>query len=214
MPETYVVQQGDCFAKLALEHGFADGQALYDLQSEAFKQKRPDLHALLPGDEVTLPDKQDKKEPCVTERRHRFVLQRPRTRLRLRLHDEGGPHGGRAYELTVGDEVIEGTTDPEGWLDEQVPHGATVGELRLWVEDGQPPVPLRLEIGFLDPLEETSGVQGRLRALGYTCAVTGALDDGTRAALRAFQEERGLSVTGEVDAATREELRAAHSGQD
>jgi peptidoglycan hydrolase-like protein with peptidoglycan-binding domain len=59
-----------------------------------------------------------------------------------------------------------------------------------------------------------SWVQERLRAHGADVEVTGALDEATRDALRAFQEANGLPVDGAVSAATAEALAAAPEGGD
>ncbi|MDF9875303.1 peptidoglycan-binding domain-containing protein [Cellulosimicrobium cellulans] len=57
-----------------------------------------------------------------------------------------------------------------------------------------------------------SWVQERLRVHGADVAVTGTLDEATRAALRAFQEANGLPADGAVTAATAEALAAAPEG--
>ncbi|MFE6234566.1 peptidoglycan-binding protein [Cellulosimicrobium sp. NPDC057862] len=57
-----------------------------------------------------------------------------------------------------------------------------------------------------------SWVQERLRVHGADVAVTGTLDEATRAALRAFQEANGLPGDGAVTAATAEALAAAPEG--
>ncbi|KON74824.1 hypothetical protein M768_02495 [Cellulosimicrobium cellulans F16] len=59
-----------------------------------------------------------------------------------------------------------------------------------------------------------SWVQERLRVHGADVAVTGTLDEATRAALRAFQEANGLPGDGAVTAATAEALAAAPDGGD
>jgi hypothetical protein len=59
-----------------------------------------------------------------------------------------------------------------------------------------------------------SWVQERLRVHGADVAVTGTLDEATRAALRAFQEANGLPGDGAVTAATAEALAAAPEGGD
>ena len=62
-----------------------------------------------------------------------------------------------------------------------------------------------------DPASVT-WVQERLRVHGADVAVTGTLDDATRAALRAFQQAHGLPGDGAVTAATAEALAAAPAG--
>jgi hypothetical protein len=57
--------------------------------------------------------------------------------------------------------------------------------------------------------ESVTWVQERLLAHGATVDVTGVLDEATVAALRAFQESHGLTVTGSVTAETGAALAAA-----
>ncbi|MFF2269211.1 peptidoglycan-binding protein [Cellulosimicrobium cellulans] len=59
-----------------------------------------------------------------------------------------------------------------------------------------------------------SWVQERLRVHGADVAVTGTLDEATRAALRAFQEANGLPGDGAVTAATAEALADAPESGD
>lgn len=207
MPETHVVEQGECFHSLAARFGFADADRLYRAQSEELRHKRPDPGVLEPGDEVVIPDKEPREEPCQTERRHTFVLRRPTVRVRLLLEDAYGPHAECRYLLVVDEVRYEGKTDAQGWLDEAVPAHARAGDLSVWTDEEGPPLQLRVQIGHLDPLASVSGVQARLNNLGFSCGEpSGELNPETEEALRAFQQARGLEVTGQVDDATREAL--------
>jgi peptidoglycan hydrolase-like protein with peptidoglycan-binding domain len=56
-----------------------------------------------------------------------------------------------------------------------------------------------------------SGVQARLNNLGYGAGpCDGVLGQRTRAALRLFQEDQEIDVTGEPDRATLDELEQAY----
>jgi hypothetical protein len=138
---------------------------------------------------------------CRTGRRqHRFCL----ANLRIRLRRGGEPLAEQPFSLEVSDRTIEGTTDADGLLRALVPTETT----RATVTVGDA-APLALEIG-LDPHTEVSGVQARLRNLGFPCPVDGELGETTRAALRRFQERASLEVTGEPDQATQDRLREEH----
>lgn len=131
----------------------------------------------------------------------------------------------------------EGTTDGDGWLDEAVMPDARRAEVQFEVSpredpdydpspfegDGddivratepapekKAPPPGKIyvfELRHLDPVTEISGVQGRLKNLGYAVrSVDGELGPRTREALRAFQQDHGLDVTGEPDEATQAKL--------
>jgi N-acetylmuramoyl-L-alanine amidase len=83
--------------------------------------------------------------------------------------------------------------------------GMTIGELTRTVL-----------IGHLNPLLNTdddgcSGAQARLVNLGYgTGEIDGEMGSMTQAALREFQADHGLEVTGELDQATIARLAEKH----
>jgi putative peptidoglycan binding protein len=59
-----------------------------------------------------------------------------------------------------------------------------------------------LALGTLDPIDTDSGVNGRLRGLGYHFE-----GDDPEAAIRAFQKKEQLDETGAMDDQTREKLK-------
>jgi peptidoglycan hydrolase-like protein with peptidoglycan-binding domain len=71
-------------------------------------------------------------------------------------------------------------------------------------------------IGHLNPLSDTvdygiSGAQARLVNFGYgTGEIDGEMGPMTQAALREFQADHGLEVTGELDQATIARLAEKH----
>ena len=90
------------------------------------------------------------------------------------------------------------------FLREQKPRASA--KLTLGEGDDQKIIPIQL--GSLDPLRKASGIQARLNCLGYKCGkVDGELGDATKFALLAFQQEHGLSETGEADDATLAKLQ-------
>lgn len=129
-------------------------------------------------------------------------------KIRLLQHD-GRPMENAAYALRVGGESVEGQTDPDGVLQAEIPLNAHQATLRIagrvWT----------VAIGHLNPMDEVgddaSGVQGRLRNLGYDVgAIDGALGPRTRAAIRAFQERNSLAVDGECTPALIAKLKEIH----
>lgn len=208
----HVVQQGECFSKIAERYGFGDYRALYDHPDNAeLKKKRANPNVLEPGDRIVIPDKQLKvEEGLATGKLHRFRLRRPKKELRLKLegHD-GAPLAGAAYVLEVGGEKHEGTTDGVGKLEQTVPVAETTATLTI---AGRV---LHLRLGHLNPLDTKdggiSGAQGRLLNLGYNPGpADGVLGKRTRTALVLFQHDEKLEVTGELDDATKKKLEEKH----
>jgi N-acetylmuramoyl-L-alanine amidase len=68
-----------------------------------------------------------------------------------------------------------------------------------------------LNLGYIDPITEPSGVQQRLVNLGYECDIGDDLTSPKmQNVLQAFQADRKLPVTGELDDATRMQIQQAH----
>jgi hypothetical protein len=203
---------------LAHRYGFADPQAILDHPDNAhLKDAKRNLYVLHPGDTVTIPDRADKAVDCATGSAHRFKVKRPQVFLRVKLQDgEGGSFANRPYKLTLGSTVLEGTTDGDGVVHQAVPPDATDGYLVVSLSEEEGVLgswSTRVHIGHLDPISELSGIQGRLRNLGFgEVEPTGSMDAATRRALSAFQKHKGLEITGELDDATRDALGEAHAG--
>ena len=70
---------------------------------------------------------------------------------------------------------------------------------------------MHLRVGGLDPVTSASGVQARLSHLCFQPGpVDGQVGPRTRDAIRRFQAQQGIDVTGEIDDATRDRLVDAH----
>jgi N-acetylmuramoyl-L-alanine amidase len=203
----YVVQQGDCLASIAVEHGFL-WETLWDLsENAALKRVRRDPYLLLPGDHIFIPEIRVKEEARVTEARYTFVAKGVPERLRIRLTDEDDRAlPNRLYTLHVDARTFHGRTDMDGKLEHPIPPNAIRGHLT--VEDGKERREYALSLGYVDPIDEVSGVQTRLLNLGfYDGDVDGELDAHTRTALLLFQDRYGLAPTGECDKETRDKIK-------
>jgi hypothetical protein len=207
------VKQGECISRISLRYGFADWSVVYDHpQNAEFREKRPDPNLIYPGDRLFVPEREQKLEPCATGRMHRFQVSTPQKILKLAVEDLAGNRLANApYELVVEGRTYEGTTDGDGKVEQPIPVDAEVGILRvgklLWP----------LKIGHLNPLENApdegvSGIQARLRNLGYDPGpVDHELGRRTRAAIRAFQRENPpLVVDGICGPKTRAKLIERH----
>jgi hypothetical protein len=103
-----------------------------------------------------------------------------------------------AYTLVVGSRELEGNTSGDGTLEHDIL--ASEREAKLKINGTE----RTLFIGHLNPLRNTkdggvSGVQGRLRNLGYAPGpADGKLGPRTKAAIEAFQEDHKLTVNGQM----------------
>lgn len=214
MSEVHVVEQGDTMIRIAQRYGFRSWEAIYMHEANAaLREECPDPGALLPGVEVTIPDKTPQEFTCAVNERHSFTVRALQAHLRLVVEDEQGePLAGVKYKLVVGDATHEGTTTDDALLEVDVDPDPTRGELTVW--NGDQVLTWTLELGHLDPLGTTSGVQARLANLGFKVDVTGDEDDATRRALRNFQQLHGLDPSGDLDAATRAKIGELHDGSE
>lgn len=213
MPTTYIVEQGDCFSKIAKRFGFSDYRALYNHPENAeLKKKRPNPNVLFPGDRIHIPDPATKEVDAATGRMHTFKVKLAEKALRLVLKEhDGTPLASIEYELDIGEpEPRKGSTDGSGKLEEMVP--ADCSTATITVSDRV----LVLKLGHLNPTANTkdgdyTGVQGRLKNLGYDPGpADGKYGPRTRAALAVFQSDNDLEITGKLDEATRAKLEEAH----
>ncbi len=121
------------------------------------------------------------------------------------------PTKNAPFRLEIDGVVIkEGSTDGEGIVEVELPPNARAG--RLVIHPGMPEERvLPLNLGGMDPISETSGVRKRLSNLGFPCTATGdEMTDDLASALRLFQQNNELNVTGEIDAATKDKLKQLH----
>ncbi|WP_438002363.1 type VI secretion system tip protein TssI/VgrG [Sorangium sp. So ce185] len=134
--------------------------------------------------------------------------------LRLRLTDGLlEPYANKDYLLVVLGNRYEGKTDGDGFLHEELPVDAEFASLTLWLEERPTGKTVRYRIRLKDIPEPATplGVQTRLKNLGYYGGqLSGALDPGTRGALRDFQRDHDLEANGELDEATQAKLREIH----
>ncbi len=210
MPD-YTIVLGDCLSSIAKRFGFADYRTIYDHPSNAaFRAARPNPNVVFPGDVVFVPEKDRRVESRATGQRHVFSTRLRSTRLRVVLTDARDmPRAGIEYTLTVGDLVVKERTGQDGLIDHAVPADAMSAQL-TFPKTG---VTRRLLLGELDPPETVSGVQGRLRNLGYDCGpVDGVEGPRTRGAVRAFQRDSlpRREPDGVCDAETRDALARRH----
>lgn len=215
MAAYHKVEQGECLSSIAQKYRFTDYHDIYDHPRNALlKRQRPNPNILYPGDTLYIPDKQQKQAARVTDQCHDFQISRPTCLLRLRLQDEEEkPYGGKRYVLKIDDQTYSGCTSAQGWIEQRVPVCAVRARLTICLDedDEESILSSELALGYLDPVDQITGVQARLNNLGYSCGtVDGIAGHKTEQALKRFQRKVGLEPTGKIDPQTCTRLRQWH----
>lgn len=213
----YTVVQGDCLSSIAHQFGFADWRTIYNHGSNAaFRQQRPNPNQIFPGDQIFIPDTEGKTEDAPTDKWTEFKIDNQKTMIRVRMMDGNNkPFAGKQYQLDVNGTLSEGSTKADGMIEQEIPADATEATLTVWfdVDKTRPGVIWNLKLGHLDPWDKPSGVQARLKNLGYDPGpVDGIVGPRTTAALKGFQFSQNLPVTGSADTATKNKLKELHDG--
>lgn len=198
---------GDSIISIAKSHGFFWQDVWEHAANSDLRAKRKDPNVLFRGDVVHVPDLEKKvlDKPC--DARHEFKRKGDPVKYRVRLLRYGKPRKNEPYVLDLGGELINGTTDADGKLEHWLPGNCKGG--RLILQDGKEIYPV--SVHRLDPVEEITGQQQRLKNLGYPVPmVSGKMDKATRAAILAFQKFWEMPETGEGDEATRAKLQELH----
>ncbi|MDH4267528.1 MAG: peptidoglycan-binding protein [Deltaproteobacteria bacterium] len=209
MPD-YTVKQGDCISSIAQEHGLFWDKVWNHPKNANLQERRKDPNVLFPGDVVFVPDKEEKEEPGATEQRHRFKKKGVPEKLQIRLLDEQDkPRSNLEYVIDIDGTLYKGFTNGDGWVRWPIPPNAQKG--KLTIKGNREKEEYELRLGHLDPIDQNSGVQQRLKNLGFECGqVDGVVGPQTQEAIRAFQAKHKLEETGELNEATREKLKSEH----
>ncbi len=210
---THVVQRGETLTKIARRYGLPSWRALYDHPSNAeFKRARPNPNVIRPGDVLHI--------ETVTETTRKYPLGGLAVRTGEKTVVFLPPVEWLEFHLVdlAGAEAPLRATIDDGFSvrDVEVPDDHTLG---FFVPVGGPPVKIVVldkneesfgafvvRAGDLDPISDPRGLAERLRNLGYPVPK----DDDCTHALWAFQEDRDIEPTGELDDATRDALTSVY----
>jgi len=209
MAGNYTIAQGDYVSRIAAQHGFADYKKIWDHPNNAdLKNLRKNPEVLLPGDELYIPDREDRIEDRPTDAKHKFQTPLPPLKLRLVVKDVNNkPVAGRPCQLTVDGHLYELTTDGDGKVEQVIPRLSKEGHFVL----KDPSVPIDIDIpvliGHLDPVEERSGQFARLQSLGYYAGDDSQDDQRFKRAVEEFQCDNKLTVDGICGPATQAKLK-------
>jgi putative peptidoglycan binding protein len=214
MSDVHIVEQGEHLSQIAKAYGFPDYKILWDHPENAdLKKLRKNPNILFPGDEVFIPDKEEKEESGTTDKRHTFVVDKETLKLRLVLEDiYEKPIAGAQCALLVDGQIFQITTDGHGKLEQEIPLDAKEGVLTI--RGDQTPFAnevIPIKIGHLDPVEEISGQAARLNNLGYFVGkLDGSDEDAFESAVEEFQCDHGLKVDGDCGPQTQSKLKQVH----
>lgn len=151
------VEPGDTVSSVAARYGFTDWEnRVWNLpQNAQLKAARPNPNELVPGDEIFIPELEQKKEGRPTDAWHDFHVVRNKRFLRLKLQNSDGtpmankPYTIEPHESFRGTFVQKGSaTSADGVIEEEIPHTLIKADLLL-TESHQR---VKLLIGYLQPI--------------------------------------------------------------
>ena len=203
--EEYKVRQGDSISSIAYEHGLFPDTVWDDQKNNELKHQRKNPNVLMPGDIVHLREQEEKEESCATEQKHKFRRKGVPAKLEIQLMEDDEPRANLEYTLELDGHLIKGKTNGDG----KIKHDLSPGIKKAIIHIGETEQ-IPVYIGQIDPVTEITGVQDRLNNLGFSCPESGQLDEDTKAAIRAFQQEHDMDVTGEPDKKTQDKLQEIH----
>jgi hypothetical protein len=205
------VKQGDSLSSIADQYGFFWETLWNHPNNAALREIRKSPNVLMARDRIFIPEKTAKEESGSTGQIHTFRLKGIPVRLNFRLLDEEDqPRSGLRYTLSVdGKQAAAGVTPGDGLIFAVISPRAKTAQVVVHAAGGEEIYDF--DIGHLNPPEFTSGIQARLKNLGYYLGeITGQMDEETGDALSQFQKDAGLPVTGEIDDTTRQALSDRH----
>ncbi len=207
----YVVREGECISSIAKEHGLFWESIWNDPANAELRAARKSPNVLLAGDRVTIPDKERKDEPLAPEQRHRFVRRGEPSSLNVRFTSWDEPFAGAPYKAYIDGKLVqEGALDGNGGVEMPVDSNARKALFVITDEYGEESK-YEVQLRKMPPVSELCGVHDRLDNLGFPCGRKSEdLTAVNRLALKAFQREHGLPITGEPDKTTRAKIEKLH----
>src|SRR5690349_10972929 len=178
----YTAKQGDTLIGLAASNGLKDADVILNAsENSSLKESRKDPGILKPGDSVFIPSRELLQHPSAVDAKHTFKVTRPKAWIRLALKDAAGKAlANLKYQLTIEGKQTNTTLPADGVIEQAVPADARSGRLTVWLDANTTEI-WDLYLGYMDPLDEITGIQARLNNLGFDCGEpTGTLNDATK----------------------------------
>ena len=204
---TIKVKQGECISSIAYRYNLLPDTIWNDPANAELKALRKDQNILMPGDKVVVRKKEMKEAPISTGSRHRFQTKGFQEKLVIHFKLNDKPRTSEACVLEIDGVLSKGQTDGSGKVEIPIPPNAKTGMISFR-ETGDV---YKLDFGHLDPIEEISGIQGRLSSLGfYDGPINGKMSEELEQAIRDFQETKDMKPTGKLDDTTRNMIEQAY----
>lgn len=206
------VTQGDSTTRIAFRNGHFWETLWNHPENSKLKSDRKDPNILLEGDELFVPELRTHEEPCATEKKHRFRRKGVPEYLNIQFFDlYREPFANKPYTLEIDGEKFSGTLDGEGWLRHPISPDALAGNIKIGRQGEL--ADIKLQLGHLDPIDQVTGVKGRLRNLGF---YKGPIDedDGTeefKSACTKFRVFAKLPEGDEIDGGFLDKLKNIHN---
>ncbi len=225
---TLVVAPGDSVPSFAFEQGrFWEGVWNHP-NNAALRELRKNPNILCEGDTVYIPALRQKDVTVPTGARHKFRVRGVPSVLRVVLvappdwmddpfarmrgetkQVERRPWANVPYRLEVDGRASEGKADADGVVRVTIPPNAR--DARIVVAPGTEEEQVHaLVIGEIHPIDDPRGGGERLRNIGYPFDAADPTGPSFVAAVRQFQLDEELPVTGVIDDATKARLAERH----
>jgi LysM domain len=102
---SHTVEQGEHLSTIADRYGFVDYHIIWDYPANAnLKKRRQNPNVLYPGDQLVIPDKQERKQSISTGKVHKFQFPTSKLRLIMIVRDVNGKPCGivnASWKLTA-----------------------------------------------------------------------------------------------------------------
>jgi hypothetical protein len=192
--ETRVVQQSEHLSSISAEEGFADFHTILDHSDNADLAGKRDPHVLYPGDQLTIPDREDRTETGATDNVYTYQTDLRPLYLRCDVLDiNGDPISAANCNIkTQSGDVLDVVTNGKGTLQQTIGRQDKAVTITVHLPPpktpppcpGDPPpdaapdpppediVEFDVKIGNLNPETKASGQQARLNNLGYFAGFT------------------------------------------
>lgn len=226
-----MVKQGDTLSAIAKKHKINPEKIWNHSKNAKLKEKRGSRDVLLPEDKLEIPAPEEKDEGLKLECINRFYIDAEHGEVKIAFWKYDKPRESLQYTPFFEESGIANICsklDANAIASHEIDHDEKHGKITLEPEeDSELDIEeYSLRIGWLDPLDYLSGVQARLRNLGYFFDVhkwfpfessrkpysEDEADELTKNAIAVFQIENGIEPTGNYNEETKSKLREVHGG--